>query len=523
MNQVREDSFGNITAHDGIFGINLENQGSSLEQMDQDLEDVWDMRYKSLEMEDAMIFKCDNWLRSCFEEEEKKGFEENDNGLNFDIDKSLKHCFDKIECEDEKKSHMTEGGDAFTIDNWLKSSFEGEEEEEKKKPIVIKIKRENESPIELDINVAGRKSSTSRKKCTNLRSNVTKKLLAKQNGNKGGKDKDRESKCLKKNPVLEQATVSKIAASCKCVFKCSKCAETHSSWAVLTTHMKKKHKEKISASNFELFLVKATVHNCRICSKAILCDSDFLKNHLVSCHSLNIGEYRKLYNCDMDWKRKNQEILQTARCSENIIGNFCTFKCIHCNKYFKSMSALTSHTSVSRSRSGNCTKKLQVNQLCDYLDKAVTHKCKICSELILCDNEFIKQHASNTHGIKNVTEYCAQTGCKVESKVEEVASAKGGRTKKSVGNFCKYTCQKCGFVAQTWYCMSKHLKSKSHWSSSGKRWLIYINKVVMHQCLTCKKTILNERTFLEDHLRKNHQETLPEYVKRYNIVYRKSS
>ncbi len=320
------------------------------------------------------------------------------------------------------------------------------------------------------------------------------------------------------NPVLEQATLSETADCSKCVFQCYKCPCQYNSWSAFKKHMKVVHHEHISASSFQQFLIKATVHICKVCSKKILCDSDFLRFHIPG-HNLTVSQYRKLYNCDFDWKKHNQEILKNAKCSPNYIGNLCKFRCLQCKRSFQSISALCTHASITRSKNTKCVKKIQLKHLHKYLKNVVTHKCKICNELVLCDKEFIKKHALYFHGLKSAKEYADKTGCSLEIPMAEKATMNGKKVDNSIGNFCRYTCHKCEHTSECWYLMQKHLKSTDHWSSSGKKWPQYISKTIVHECLICKKLLLNERTFMEEHLRNNHHLTLLKYTKKYNITY----
>ncbi len=218
---------------------------------------------------------------------------------------------------------------------------------------------------------------------------------------------------------------------------------------------------------------------------------------------------------DEERKLKNEEIIQTGTLSVRKIGNLCKLRCPDCATLFNSVGGLRKHCNHS-----DC-ETFQHEDLYKYLDKSVTHRCKICSKLLLCDWAIIHSHIQS-HKIKSLEAYAETTGCIIVGNKREKETIFYDKTNKAkslkkIGAFCSFKCDKCDYTVRSWSGMRTHLKKLKHGCLKSKGWHNYIDEIVMHQCQICQKKILNERTFLGIHFNKTHHLTVPQYVEAYNV------
>ncbi len=314
--------------------------------------------------------------------------------------------------------------------------------------------------------------------------------------------------------ILDSASVSDSASPGLCRFACSNCSFTFASWRYLQAHEKNKHQKTIHTSNIEAYLFKASVHYCKICSKKVLNDCQLLASHFQSVHSMSLNQYRQQYNCNSVQNIQKTQLsqrMENAKQSRSEIGNFCTFRCPRCKKIFYSMPALKYHCSPNL---GNNCKLEKIVDWRTCIEKVVTHKCKICSKLLLCDNEVVRSHVKN-HGIRTIGEYVNKTGCTLQTHENDkdgrnILNSKKAKFSTQIGNFCTYTCHDCEYVSENWRKMKDHLKTFNH-GSANSSWQQYITKAVLHQCKFCKKNILNDYEFCKKHIYHHHQMSIPEY------------
>ncbi len=154
-------------------------------------------------------------------------------------------------------------------------------------------------------------------------------------------------------------------------------------------------------------MTKATVHICQICSEKIFCEKIYLKGHFSNKHKLSLSSYRKKYNCGI-YKEQLTKLLEGGKLSENKVGSFCSFKCPKCFSTFQGLANFRKHKKHSKI----CLQDFNAQFWVDCLHGTITsHKCKVCSKLLLCDPQSIARHVYNHHGISSITQYCKQTGC----------------------------------------------------------------------------------------------------------------
>ncbi len=324
--------------------------------------------------------------------------------------------------------------------------------------------------------------------------------------------------------IVKNAPVSETAATRLCTFKCTECPVTYNGWlsysAHLKTHFEGQHKPKPAMSDYKRYLVKAVIHICRICSAQVICDYSFLETHLKTNHKITLVQYKEKYNCHGGWTFDNQKLLENGRLSKNEIGNLCKFWCPNCKLSIKSLTTLWSH----KNNSGEKCKGSARSCKSEYLKKVITHKCLICSKLLLCDARAIRKHISGSHNMTSLKEYAKKTKCTIiggstnGDKIKEVKiDVNKVPVSKKVGNLCKFKCNHCQCLTLRWPKMRNHLKN-AHSSDFIKHWSKYICKIVMHKCMICQEKILNDKSFLYRHLQIKHCKGLSLYVKDHKLT-----
>ncbi len=343
--------------------------------------------------------------------------------------------------------------------------------------------------------------------------------------NKGSNDRTKLEKSCKKyvskqelpnSSILDSASVSQNASSGLCRFACLDCSSTFTNWFALQTHGKKVHDKLIYTHDLEAYMYKASVHICLICSMKILSDTQFLKNHFRRVHNIPLNKYRQQYNCNSVQNIQKTELnkrIEKAKHSKTVIGNFCTFKCPGCKRIFNNYSTFKQHISLI---AGKCTQLQNNIQWRTCVLEVVSHKCKLCSKHLLCDNNVIMDHVKKYHDIKTILEYSKKTGstlrnCRNIIDGSHILNSKKATISTEIGNYCTFTCHNCGFSSGNWPHLRKHL-IKTH-GTSDSEWHQHITKVVLHQCKICKKKVLNECKFVQNHVYRNHQMSISEYKK----------
>ncbi len=325
---------------------------------------------------------------------------------------------------------------------------------------------------------------------------------------------------------LDSLPISETLNHDSCTYMCSECNHSCTYWEELKIHMKTQHMKAITISEITEFFLSATSHVCRICSRKLLCERQFLKQHLRK-HNMSLSEYKLQFDCYSQSKIKKEKLLEEGTLSKGEIGNLCQFTCPQCN------ATSNSFETMRRKHEGKkveCSFKINSKNWEEFATKVVTHNCGICDKLLPCDSKIIMWHVAK-HDIKSIKVYAEKTGnylvseaksgntsgCKKMGKGTLEDLEKNAKTLESVGNFCKYTCEMCGHSEKGWLAMNNHLKENNHWSPSGKEWCRYITKYVLHQCKICETKLANDKFILAYHTKKSHQMSLPEYATKFGI------
>ncbi len=318
--------------------------------------------------------------------------------------------------------------------------------------------------------------------------------------------------------ILDTVSLTDSASPGLCRFACLDCSATFKTWMSLVYHRKNVHNKLTKKKEVEAYLFKASAHVCQICSKKVLNDSQFLTNHFY-VHGTTLNKYRLQYNTrqkEAPWKASFREILTNAELSQDKIGNFCTFRCPQCKNVFENYGTFRKHTTTT---SAKCPLPEGMKPYEKYLEKVVAHKCKICSKLLLCDNEVIKKHIDTSHSLNNVGQYARKTGCtwlpiKYHlNGVDDIFKSKTATLSVIVGNCCIFTCDHCDKRINNWLHMRQHVKEKHGFSNV--MWHQYISKVVLHQCKICKNKVLCDKEFIKKHVSNHHKLKLSAYELKY--------
>ncbi len=231
-------------------------------------------------------------------------------------------------------------------------------------------------------------------KATN-RSKIKKRIKKKGKMSLGPSNCDGTKNIEWKN-IMDKAEIS-IKVGNLCEYKCNVCGKCYKSKQALSNHfMKTNHVQHEENLNLECYLVKAVLHKCQLCSKKIICERVPLLSHLLYCHKINtFKEYILMTKAQeekqgiirINLKKEVEQILKTETKDFEITEGFdshCTFACNVCHKTFKNWRALKYH--VASKNHGKITSFSQ------FLKLIFLHKCKVCLEVIFCDQQIISSH-----------------------------------------------------------------------------------------------------------------------------------
>ncbi len=295
-----------------------------------------------------------------------------------------------------------------------------------------------------------------------------------------------------------------------CRFKCPKCNKKLLNWERLIKHFQINtldvcHKKNCLPSKDNI-TTRVYCHICKICSERILCDSFFIKQHLQAQHKI-IHKAPKRVPRGIFWEtilvgyyadKVVTNLCKGAPVSERF-SNMCKFKCVDCKKELSSLKMLRTH--LAPQTTSNCNQKFKILNVADWLTGIVSHACKICSTLILCDTIFLARHLKREHKMTS-REYINKFSLDISS-----LSSEGLYSENIVGNLCLYQCDACEKQFETFQSFSYHKESTLHESKKN------IVKTVYHKCKLCLKTLLCELEYIKNHLRGIHNISFEKYCK----------
>ncbi len=206
-----------------------------------------------------------------------------------------------------------------------------------------------------------------------------------------------------------------------CQYKCKDCGKFYETSGSLKEHLR--HSHEIYAPGILVYesLVKIVVHKCLVCSENSLCDKLLLKRHMKRHNRLSLEKYKEIYNVKEIFPKKPkrtiqtwlQELtkLQTTNCKISLtVGNLCKYSCNLCEFTSKVWPNMREHVSA--------THHTQASSLSEHIINANFYKCKLCSEILLCDSAFISWHLKNKHN-ENLTTYKKKAMVPVAKNIKE--------------------------------------------------------------------------------------------------------
>ncbi len=325
-----------------------------------------------------------------------------------------------------------------------------------------------------------------------------------------------------------------------CRFQCQECHDSFGGWQALKRHVGKMHPHiKLTLTEAKPLISKTICHICKICSASLLCDTFFIRRHLLYVHNMYIGQYRKKFgfctnNDDADEGKELQsgkkrpakktkgktshdqrleldemlsELCQGAPVSDSL-SNLCRFRCQECHESFRGWLALRRHVAKLHPHI-----KLTLAEVKLSISKIICHICKICSASLLGDTVFIYRHLLHVHNNMYINQYRKVFGF-TKHNASEISYSD-----KVVGNLCVYKCVQCGKKFWSEPSFAYHLKTHcycKYYKSSD-----YLLRSVYHKCKLCNEEILCDQKDLSGHFQYHHQISLKEYCNRSGCLMAK--
>ncbi len=178
--------------------------------------------------------------------------------------------------------------------------------------------------------------------------------------------------------------------------------------------------------------------------------------------------------------KTNYELkLKEGTLSADIVGNLCTLKCPVCLKTFNCLNTFYQHNIRDLARKKKCSIQSTRKHLHKYLLKVITHKCKICSKLLLCDRNTILKHTSYVHDIRTLTEYASKTGC---TQKTDLIPSDASVSENADSGLCKYKCDRCCATFLKWTNISAQMRNKHDSKVRRANILSYLDTITVYNC-----------------------------------------
>ncbi len=315
--------------------------------------------------------------------------------------------------------------------------------------------------------------------------------------------------------LCQRGEITELVGS-QCKYEClaKDCKRSFRSWGSLNHHFRTNLSHG-PADKIEKHLTHAQCHKCHICGGKVLADRGFLNIHMQNKHKMSIEEYCQKYDKKqggryMVKQDSMKDILSKCTLSENVVGNMCSFACIGCNGVFDTWISLNSHLSITNHGPRG------MENIDKYIVKYISHKCKLCSKIILNDYINLLSHL-RIHKLNTIQGYCEKTGITLYDKATKLQSMmdKLGETSpfsKAFDEFCTYSCKTCGEKTKSWCLLQRHLLARKHFQTEklttkilpDEEMLTHVTKLVLHECFLCSDKLPCDMYFLKGHLRKKH-------------------
>ncbi len=308
-----------------------------------------------------------------------------------------------------------------------------------------------------------------------------------------------------------------------CVYECPECGVKMADKGNFSQHQKKHVYVKSSEANRNL--IKKVYHRCKLCDRQILCTLHYVQVHLKASHNICLEEYCKKTGCTISKRSKSfsSSFIKTLKISRKML-NLCLYSCNLCSETFVSFSTFRKHMADHG--------ETPLKHLSTYLVKGSSYQCEKCHKLILCDIGVIHKHLKQVHNLSNMAVGSAsnmstrlaqyRSFCDDFIKGTPVSMTKWSKSSlplnsidmrevsSSLGNLCRFKCQKCdSYEFSNWLAIVRHHKKIHNCSISYSPTLLSVARC--HQCLICPTGILSDRSFLIMHLSTYHKMKLTKY------------
>ncbi len=339
-----------------------------------------------------------------------------------------------------------------------------------------------------------------------------------------------------RDSLLEDANISDSVDNL-CTFQCPKCEKVCESRYGFLKHLKQS-KHALSSKQIDSCLKDVIAHKCHICSRKVLCDKGTIVQHLSSHHNVTLKKYCHKMNLEHTTQMSKKKMEIVKLCSEisskheirKKLGNFCKFSCLNCDYICNCFRLIKEHI-----------RKLEHGPLLSYtkyVTNAIFHKCHVCGELILNDNEIFYGHIMNQHkltmpqyrkrvALPNFEEQRNQYISKLKAEIKDipVVQPKTNRVSqpntlqedqvtKNVGNLSFFKCPICPKYGLHFQTLVSHCK-KEHQAKQLLYNKEHVEEARYHRCFICARIVLCDLSILTSHVRRSHGIAISLYIKNF--------
>ncbi len=199
-----------------------------------------------------------------------------------------------------------------------------------------------------------------------------------------------------------------------CEFVCFRCKHKTQSWKSMQTHILRKHLGVPKVMVFERrYLSEARMHRCRVCSKALYCDRELMRRHLVKQHHItSIAAYEKYYKNNASSNKtgsiRKPELKNNLMAYDRSNGLVFTFTeslghfyCVDCYYFAQDYVVMRAHVMNTQHGLKEGEKVSRVT-----IKAAILHECQVCFEKISCFRSTLLEHVTYKHKFKGgLSEY----------------------------------------------------------------------------------------------------------------------
>ncbi len=324
-----------------------------------------------------------------------------------------------------------------------------------------------------------------------------------------------------------------------CIFTCNICSISYNTRGGLWVHLRASgHGDPAKTMKF---VTKIVMHQCRICLKKVLCDTETIKRHLKTHNVNSIEDYvvsksvnwalGKLPEHQIELERFYKTEATRYECTR-LVKSMCKFMCNKCDYISLTWDSMKNH--VSSKEHG------PLSVVTTYFQKVVLHKCHICNKIILCDAYFISTHlqkhklsmgayknkfSPSTSRVELEKNYLSRLSAiikdisiiKTQKKiVMETSLASGNQVTKHVGNASSMQCPFCKKSYLSFDSLRAHCKAQ-HKDKKFKYDIRQVTGARYHKCHICDILVLCDNAIIRAHAWSRHKMKYCHYIK-YHVL-----